>query len=101
MPTQHTPTPWFFQQAVTEPRYFIARKTDVSPSGMEGIAGLYKGGDEEAKANAAFIILACNAHDLLLAAAKEGLAWIDKNTKGIAIDSKDLLRLAIAKSEGK
>jgi hypothetical protein len=52
---------------------------------------------EESQANARLIAAAPE----LLEACKEALEHFDKYTKGIVIDAKDSLRMAIAKAEGK
>ena len=59
----HTPTPW---HTVAESKYHKLCTT-IRCGEDKGVADVY-GTDEEAVANAAFIVRACNGHEELLAA---------------------------------
>lgn len=86
MEAKNTATPWiqvegdrFSKEVVitTEARIRDSMspicEMDVDYTGLMGV---------EQPANAAFIVLACNAHDELVEAAAKHLEWIDKERKG-------------------
>ena len=80
---EHTPTPWKTESGAVfaELDYFDLHVADiVSFTGQT---------DEQVQANAEFIVLACNAHDDLLSAAKRFSAFTDLAEQGWAWGNDD------------
>lgn len=96
MTTQHTPTPWRVEEdkknliAATSPGFFL------DPVARCNVSGVH----EADKANAAFIVLACNAHEELLAALKKASYYLDGASSGHA-NAYRLVMAAIAKAVAK
>lgn len=104
---QHTPTPWkvngkggyliYVGGDLTARRKFVAQAYD--PEAQDKLTNV-------AKANAEFIVRACNAHDDLLAACKVALFWcpecgrFGKREIGVPCERCTPLRAAVAKAEG-
>ena len=61
-----------------------------TPQGEQRIAEIYQGGDE-AVANAAFIVRACNAHEALVKAATDLLAYLPVSSDGFQVKLEDAL----------
>ena len=81
--TEHTPTPWEVsdQPAMRKGVIWFHRiycRGTLAPARGRGST------PEEAKANAEFIVLACNAHAPLVAACEEHIEAVDGITSGIA-----------------
>jgi hypothetical protein len=74
--TKHTPTPWFTQRDSWSTVYIEAR---IRPGTLQEIAacGPTENGSDEQEANAAFIVRACNAHEQLVDALRQGRVAID------------------------
>ena len=108
---KHTPTPWKFisakaNQAAGAPVIHAIRSVD----GRHTIVDLGTLYTDEQKANAAFIVTACNAHAELLAALKGMLDMVrfadqddDGFACGISLEQSQIIaaRAAIAKAEGR
>lgn len=73
----HTPTPWTY--IASNCSNFVHIETDTDHS---TIATLAKGTKSQKEANAAFIVRACNAHELLVEALKLHLAFLDSLPEG-------------------
>ena len=63
---EHTPTPWRVETWTylngVEPRMMVQNDSNA----IAQVIGLYRDNDDEQRANAAFIVEACNAHDALV-----------------------------------
>lgn len=94
MKKKHTPIPWHHDPEV--PRYVYANR-DKGPC----IAAMQYVNDseEEAQANAAFIVTAVNSHEELLRACKAALDMLT-NDRAIGVPLQAWLEAAIAKAEG-
>lgn len=105
MAIQHTPTPYEIANTHVDNGRWVTSILDANGEffmqtyGSDYRSGYADEGQSWEKAEA--IVRACNAHELLISAAKEALEFIEKRTRGIVIDAKDALRIAISKSEGK
>ena len=100
---KHTPTPWEIDEGdvrIKSDDYEVCRASDL-PSSF----GKYDYGDkgeEEQKANAEFIVRACNVYDELVEACKSALSALNSissyDQESMEVKS---LKQAIAKTEGK
>ena len=94
---KHTPVPW-----AANPHNNLQI---ICASGSEMVAVITRTGDEEEKANARFIVTACNSHADLLAVCKAALAdgaIVTLDGQPIVLSDGSLpakLRAAIAKAE--
>lgn len=107
----HTPVPWHIEEdgdALWIHDALNATIADVPPSMVMMDGGDYELTDED-RANAEFIVRACNAHDDLLAACEQALAYfavIEKANRGKTWPAHsekvnaDIMRAAIAKATG-
>ena len=88
---KHTPLPWSFEKHTAG--------ASIKGSGKEWIATLQISfvDDIEAKANAEFIVRACNSHYDLLEACKK----VINNWGNLHPKDRQQLRNAVAKAEGK
>ena len=80
----HTPTPWDFR----------SRSITVKDNGEDIVAeanGGLSGTIGEAVANAAFIVRACNAHEALVKAATDLLAYLPASSDGFQVKLEDVL----------
>ena len=79
---KHTPTPWIFSQMHADDNYGIILNNDDMPQNKKArlLTEIAKVNltIEEGKANAAFICLAVNNHDELVAALKAFIEWDDR-----------------------
>lgn len=79
---KHTPTPWYLSPISCDvwanPGFTIC---EVYPSGHE---------TEEKKANAEFIVRACNCHDELVIALDDCVSVMTKELKGLAVIQPEL-----------
>lgn len=99
MTQKHTPTPWITQQI--ENHIQIMRGHEY---GYTGIGQTYHTDLETNKANAAFIVRACNSHDALVEAlegllADDGTASSQNINKVLKAREKARTALALAKGE--
>lgn len=110
MKTEHTPTPWEMLPAYTNRNaYPIGKLRNAGATKYWDIVGEATGiggTEEEDKANASFIVRACNAHDELLAACKRTKALIESEYCGRLANTPfqgfiNEVEAAIAKAEGK
>lgn len=104
--SKHTPVPWTTWQNEAEglDRHVISAYESEGPFWQIGVVWAYEGSDEAA-ANAAFIIRACNAHEDLLEAAKIVLAATNATNNDdtgtiICCPGMEALHAAITKAEG-
>ena len=93
--TTHPPTPWEAKQFVGDPRrYYITDSHGYSVAGLDG---------DNQEAKAAFIVLAVNSIDALLAAAEDTLALLAED--GVFDDDERRvytnLQAAIAAAKGR
>lgn len=104
---KHTPTPWrvrdngkaYFFDIVSETDEEVVRQFEEPCSGEGGIP---------LRADAEFIVRACNCHDDLLAALRRQLAnierWLDSGVVATPKESKSIyeqMKAAVAKAEGR
>lgn len=79
--SKHTPIPWSTDGAYVLP---LADQAKAQPGtlfvAMCGISSSYRP-PEETKANAEFIVRACNNHDALVATVRDLLPWASEYTK--------------------
>src|SRR5271157_3455432 len=96
---QHTPTPWKVSVHVDGCNFTSYMINEVELAGAES--------DEEAEANAAFIVRAVNAHEELLRVAKFLITLDDdcgrehRRINGLLSDARLMVEQAIARAEGK
>ncbi len=75
--TQHTPTPWKLWNGygpLRDGQYAVARIGPDTGERSDGLVGSEGHDIIGTKADLEYVVLACNSHDALLAAAKAGLA---------------------------
>lgn len=89
---QHTPTPWEVSGDAGD--YIRPAGIRTAPLAMTLDSCTY--GPIIYRANAEFIVNACNCHDELVAACEA----IDRAPNGVALGDLDRLRAAIAKTKG-
>ena len=83
----HTPTPFKVRfNGIVAPAMLFHQ----TPQGEQRIAEIYQGGDEGV-ANAAFIVRACNAHEALVKAATDLLAYLPLSSDGFQVQLEDAL----------
>lgn len=95
--SKHTPVPWFSLSG----GYISA---SVGPDWYSKLVARTQSAiEEDGRANAAFIVRACNAHDDLLEACKEAAEWLESGANGDAwaLAPAKTLRAAIARAEGR
>jgi hypothetical protein len=106
--TKHAPPPWKFHLGRgANPRFHIQTEGGYQIASTPALDSLSKEENEGRENDAAFIVRAVNAHEELLASAKNALNVLagvaTGQLVGIHPDSNAIreLRLAIAKAEGK
>lgn len=109
MKAQHTPGPWHvyyggnFTKVAPSEYDDMVKKTNYLGGAIccmddwDGTSHTSDAGRLNAEANAEFIVRACNAHYLLVAALEGILLWDDGNLPG---DVMDAARVALAKAKG-
>lgn len=103
---QHTPTPWHVTTSIKE---FVPKsqggglKVKLMANSESRIGTLNSENPELARANAAYIVKAVNAHEALLKACKAGASMLLRNTLQDAEDTAvyNQMKQAIAQAEGK
>jgi hypothetical protein len=101
MSTEHTPTPWIVDESDQDFDQIISRTEE----GLEVLVADVYGDIETSKANAAFIVRACNSHDALVAVGTRIAKYFD-GTSGsdfpacLPIAVIDELRAAIKLARG-
>ena len=87
----HTPTPFQVRfNGIVAPAILFHQ----TPQGEQRIAEIYQSGDE-GEANAAFIVQACNAHEALVKAATDLLAYLPASHDGFQVKLEDALVAAL------
>lgn len=95
MSAQHTPTPW----ADATPSMMVTSATGKTVAMVYGDDPACVA-DDRARANAAFIVRACNAHDHLVAALERTLSWLSSYPAEAALGKEgpyEQARAALAK----
>ncbi len=101
----HTPLPWKVTHKVFTGRYWIEASDETTVATI-----LDPMNSQEVKANAAFVVRACNSHDELVSLIKDVGNWLEVHLElghinaGTGNRDGDLvsqIRAAIAKAEGK
>jgi len=77
MNDKHTSTPWEYKERKPWGGPYSQTEAYIEGGGLVIVNGCAPGGTEEAKANAAFIVKACNNYEKLLAAAKDALEFME------------------------
>jgi hypothetical protein len=107
MTTNHTPTPYSFSIGVRGDRYCIQATDDASAFDVAYTAPMNESGKNRLtheKANAAFIVRACNAHAELVAALEQLADAVEADLEGDSAGNTDLFllsaRAALARAKG-
>jgi hypothetical protein len=116
--SEHTPLPWSVLESdadAREPFVAVSEPDEYGNAPDLHIAVCHYSGNNydpatlaadkaKAKANAEFIVRACNCHDELLEACKELVSWYDSDKSqraSVTFAAFDAVRAAIAKAEEK
>ena len=94
--TEHTPTPWEFQDIYDKGVFIQTTKGAIRQVIAEVFDGSDTGGEKNQLANAEFITRACNAHEEILACLKEAVKYLQYE----GYYDMDKFHKAIAKAEG-
>ena len=99
--TKQTPTPWklsifgLYADDMPERIQFVVRREEWTRVALVAAPDYL-----ESKANAEFIVRACNSHDDLLAACKAMLEDLKADPRAQGYDSVAIAEAVIAKAEG-
>ncbi len=89
----HTPTPGDWTASPYEDN---RGQSQITSDGSTRIIAVLDTFDEEGKANAEFIVRACNSHDALLEACREAALWLrDEYPSALPVE---MLEAAVAKA---
>jgi hypothetical protein len=100
---EHTPTPWGFYNTGEVMKGYcqpFAISQELSANMVAGIFGDVEGGEDTAKANAEFIVRACNSHYELLEALEIALDAVKKYPDHPMTASEVVMRRALRKVRG-
>ena len=82
MNAQHTPTPWQTYAPMAEHCQIAIESINSETIAIVELMDAKRDYNATAKANAAFIVRACNSHDALVAAATEAENWLSEYESG-------------------
>jgi hypothetical protein len=107
MSTEHTPVPWTFRVGPSGDLIIEQESEELLPPMIAKVSRWLADAPEEAKANAAFIVRACNSHEALVDALEAMLStalkcndreWADAIDRSGTTRPCDLARLALSKA---